>query len=162
MEPQKSTHLKWFRVNLCAVALCKETQKPLLLLENVLDHSLTWCQDFWNRGTPEKKDLRTSVSGPEMPAVTLNPLASEAEGCFGSLQVEVRRLCAGQVCGYVSGVVASMGVGASWLPPSSESHCIVRLKYQNLVAVRQTELHLGHLKAKCSAQNLLDQYLTFN
>lgn len=70
------------------------------------------------------------MSGPEMPAVTLNPLASEAEGCFRSAQVEVRRLCMGQVCDYVSSVVFHMGAGASWLPPPSESHRIMRLEYQ--------------------------------
>lgn len=51
-------------------------------------------------------------------------------GVFGSLHVEVQRLSSGQVCGYISGVVTSTGVSASWLPPSSESHCIMRLKYQ--------------------------------
>lgn len=83
-----------------------------------------------------------------MPAVTLNPLASEAEGCFGLAQVEVRRLCVGQVCDYVSGVVSYTGAGASWLPPPSESHRIMRPEYQKFGHSEdtQTKLHFRHLK----------------
>lgn len=131
-EPnKKEAHIWSDSESTCILLLCvKNTKKPLLLLENVLEHSLTWCQDFWKSVTPETKTSKTSVSGPEMPAVTLNPLASEAEGCFGSAQVEVRRLCVGQVCDYVSGVVFYTGAGASWLPSPSESHRIMRLEYQ--------------------------------
>lgn len=89
---------------------------------------------LWEVWDCRKKPL----SCPEMPAVTLNPLASEAEGGLGALQVEVRRLCAGQVCDYVSAVVVPTGVGVPWLLPLSESHRIMRLKYQSAVTMGQT------------------------
>lgn len=104
---QKSTYLKPFRVDLCAVAVRKEHKSHHCCLR--MSWSTVWpAVKTVGRVRLQKKRL-TKPLCPALKCQLSRPLASEAEGCFGSPQVEVRRLCAGQVCDYVSGVVFSTG-----------------------------------------------------